>query len=135
MKAMILAAGKGSRLSPLTDKTPKPLLPIQGRPLIEYIVKNLAREGYHQIVINLHHLGDQIIEFLGDGSRYRVDITYSLEEELLETGGGIKKALNLLGNEPFLIVNGDIYTDFRFSDLPEQLPNCLLYTSPSPRDS
>ena len=128
MKAMILAAGKGSRLSPLTDKTPKPLLPIQGRPLIEYIVKNLAREGYHQIVINLHHLGDQIIEFLGDGSRYGVNITYSLEEELLETGGGIKKALNLLGNEPFLIVNGDIYTDFRFSDLPEQLPNdCLAH--------
>ena len=77
MKAMILAAGKGSRLSPLTDKTPKPLLPIQGRPLIEYIVKNLAREGYHEIVVNLHHLGDQIMGLLGDGSRYRVNITYS----------------------------------------------------------
>ena len=75
MKAMILAAGKGSRLSPLTNKTPKPLLPIQGRPLIEYIVKNLAHEGYHEIVINLHHLGDQIIKFLGDGSRYQVEIT------------------------------------------------------------
>ena len=128
MKAMILAAGKGSRLSPLTNKTPKPLLPIQGRPLIEYIVKNLAHEGYHEIIINLHHLGDQIIEFLGDGSRYQVEITYSVEEELLETGGGIKKALNLIGNEPFLTVNGDIYTDFRFSDLPEQLRNdCLAH--------
>ena len=128
MKAMILAAGKGSRLLPLTNKTPKPLLTIQGRPLIEYIVKNLAREGYHEIIINLHHLGDQIMGLLGDGSRYRVNITYSVEEELLETGGGIKKALNLLGKEPFLIVNGDIYTDFRFSDLPEQLPNdCLAH--------
>jgi len=122
MKAMILAAGMGSRLRPLTDETPKPLLPIRNKPLIEILIEQLAAAGFTSLVVNLHHLGHQIREHLGDGSRYNVQIEYSLENQLLETGGGIKKALNLLDNRPFITVNADIYTDFDFSTLPKKLP-------------
>jgi MurNAc alpha-1-phosphate uridylyltransferase len=114
---MILAAGRGERLRPLTDSTPKPMLPVAGRPLLEHQIAWLRAAGVRQIVINLHHLGEQIEQHLGDGSRFGVEIRYSRETTLLETGGGIVKALPLLGGEPFLLLNGDVFTDFPFADL------------------
>jgi MurNAc alpha-1-phosphate uridylyltransferase len=115
--AMILAAGRGERLRPLTDTTPKPLLEVRGEPLIERHVAGLGRAGIRKIVINLAWLGSQISEFLGDGARYGVTILYSREEHALETAGGIFRALPHLTPEPFAVVNGDIYTDFPFDTL------------------
>lgn len=117
MKAMILAAGKGERLRPLTLHTPKPLVRVAGKPLIEYHIEALARAGFQELVINHAWLGGQIEESLGDGARFGVRIAYSAEGEPLETGGGIRKALPLLGEQPFLVVNGDIFTDYDFSRL------------------
>lgn len=117
MKAMILAAGFGERLRPLTEKTPKPLLPVGGKPLIQYHVENLAAVGVRELVINVSWLGEQIRDFLGDGSQFGVDIQWSAEEQPLETGGGIKRALPLLGDAPFLLVNGDVWSDYDFSSL------------------
>lgn len=117
MKAMILAAGKGERLRPLTLTTPKPLVRAGGVPLIEYHLKALAVAGFTEVVINHAWLGQQIENYLGDGSQYGVRIQYSPEGEPLETGGGIFRALPLLGDEAFLVVNGDIWTDFDFSVL------------------
>lgn len=117
MKAMILAAGKGERLRPLTLTTPKPLVRAGGVPLIEYHLKALAVAGFTEVVINHAWLGQQIENYLGDGSQYGVRIQYSPEGEPLETGGGIFRALPLLGEEAFLVVNGDIWTDFDFSVL------------------
>lgn len=117
MKAMILAAGKGERLRPLTLHTPKPLVRAAGVPLIEYHVRALARAGFSELVVNHAWLGQQIEDYLGDGERYGVHIRYSAEGEPLETGGGIFKALPLLGEEPFVVVNGDIFTDYDFSAL------------------
>ena len=118
MKALILAAGRGERLRPLTDNTPKPLLQVGGRPLIEYIIADLARAGFGDLVVNLAHLGEQIQTWLGDGSRLGMHVTYSQEgEDALETGGGIYQALPLLGDGPFLVVNGDVATDFPFASL------------------
>ena len=117
MKAMILAAGKGERLRPLTLHTPKPLVRADGVPLIEYHVLALARAGFSELVVNHAWLGQQIEDYLGDGERYGVRIRYSAEGEPLETGGGIFKALPLLGDEPFVVVNGDIFTDYDFSTL------------------
>ncbi|HSO84306.1 N-acetylmuramate alpha-1-phosphate uridylyltransferase MurU [Thiocapsa sp.] len=111
MKAMILAAGRGNRMRPLTDRIPKPLLEAGGRPLIQYHLERLAAAGIHDIVINHAHLGEQIEAALGDGSRFGVHIRYSPERTALETGGGIFKALPLLGPEPFLVINGDIWCD------------------------
>ena len=121
MKAMILAAGKGERLRPLTLHTPKPLVPVAGVPLIEYHLRALAAAGICEVVINHAWLGHQIEDHLGDGARFGVQIRYSAEHEPLETGGGIFRALPLLGDEPFLLVNGDIWTDYRFDDLPRTL--------------
>lgn len=119
MKAMILAAGRGERMRPLTDTTPKPLLQAGGRMLIEYHLDNLVRVGITDIVINHAHLGTQIEAALGDGARYGARIRYSPEPEgALETGGGIHQALPLLGEGPFLVVNGDIWTDFDYGALP-----------------
>ena len=140
MKAMILAAGRGTRLAPLTDTTPKPMLPLAGRPLIEWQVMALAAAGVSDIVINLHHLGEQIADHLGDGRRYGVNIRYSRESELLETGGGILNALPLLQksssqSETFWLLNGDIFTDFRFNRLPQSLPEgdrAHLVLTPTP---
>ncbi|VVO43783.1 N-acetylmuramate alpha-1-phosphate uridylyltransferase MurU [Pseudomonas fluorescens] len=115
MKAMILAAGKGERMRPLTLTTPKPLVRAGGVPLIEYHLRALAAAGFTEIVINHAWLGQQIEDYLGDGSQYGVSIQYSPEGEPLETGGGIYRALSLLGNEAFLVVNGDIWTDYDFS--------------------
>lgn len=117
MKAMILAAGKGERLRPLTLHTPKPLVRAAGVPLIEYHVHALARAGFSELVVNHAWLGQQIEDYLGNGERYGVSIRYSAEGEPLETGGGIFKALPLLGDEPFVVVNGDIFTDYDFSAL------------------
>lgn len=117
MKAMILAAGRGERLRPLTDTTPKPLLTVGKKSLIEYHLENLAKAGITQIIVNTAWLAKEIHHRLGDGGRYGVNITYSDEVEALETAGGIIQALPLLGNEPFLVVNGDIFTDFDFSSL------------------
>lgn len=117
MKAMILAAGFGERLRPLTETTPKPLLKVGNKPLIQYHIENLVSAGVRELVINTSWLGDQIEAFLGDGSRFGVDISWSREEEPLETGGGIRRALPLLGGEPFLLINGDIWTDYPLVDL------------------
>ncbi|AZD38526.1 Nucleotidyl transferase [Pseudomonas chlororaphis subsp. aurantiaca] len=114
MKAMILAAGKGERMRPLTLTTPKPLIRAAGVPLIEYHLQALARAGFTEIVINHAWLGQQIEDHLGDGSRFGLSIRYSPEGEPLETGGGIFRALPLLGDEPFVVVNGDVWTDYDF---------------------
>jgi len=117
MKAMILAAGFGERLRPLTNDTPKPLLKIANKPLIQYHIERLAAAGVRELVINTSWLGDQIESFLGDGSRFGVDIKWSRESDPLETGGGIRRALPLLGGEPFLVVNGDVWTDYPLQNL------------------
>jgi MurNAc alpha-1-phosphate uridylyltransferase len=116
--AMILAAGRGERLRPLTDTTPKPLLRVRGQPLIEHHVIGLARAGVARIIINLAWLGSQIREYLGDGARYGVSLAYSDETpRALETAGGIFRALPLLQPGPFAVVNGDIFTDFPLATL------------------
>ena len=122
MKAMILAAGKGERMRPLTDHTPKPLLQVAGAPLIEHHIRRLAAAGFRDLVINVSHLGGQIIDFCGDGGRWGVSIAWSPEEFPLETAGGIVKALPLLGEEPFLVVNGDVWIDYRFGQLARYRP-------------
>ena len=122
MHAMILAAGRGERLRPLTDQTPKPLLRAGPRRLIEYHLEALRRAGIRDVVINVAHLADQIRDCLGDGSRYGVDIRYSDESgHALETGGGIFRALPLLRSDPFLVVNGDIWTDLDLATLPQTI--------------
>jgi len=120
MKVMILAAGAGERMRPLTDHTPKPLLSVGGVPLIEHHIRALAGAGITELVINISHLPQQIVAHCGDGSRWGVSIVYSREEVGLETAGGIIKALPLLGDEPFLIVNGDVWTDYPFRDLTDR---------------
>ena len=118
MRAMILAAGRGERLRPLTDELPKPLVEIAGKPLIEYHLEALARAGFREVVINQGHLGDLLPEMLGNGSRWGVNIHWSDEQpEALETGGGIFKALPLLGSAPFLVINGDLWTHYPFARL------------------
>lgn len=122
MRAMILAAGYGKRMQPLTNKTPKPLLTIANRSLIEYHIDRLVQAGFNEIVINLGYLGEQIAQKLGSGSRYHAQIHYSREGDVpLETGGGIYHALPLLGNQPFLVVNSDIWTDYPFENLVNKL--------------
>lgn len=118
MRAMILAAGRGERLRPLTDELPKPLVEIAGKPLIEFHLEALAAAGFREVVINQGHLGDLLPDVLGDGSRWDVTIHWSDEQpEALETGGGIFKALPLLGSAPFLVINGDLWTDYPFARL------------------
>ncbi len=119
MKAMILAAGRGERMRPLTDHTPKPLLPVAGKPLIVHHLEALQAAGIHELVINTGHLGEQLPAALGDGRAWGVHILYSPEPpQALETGGGIFQALPLLGSEPFLVVNGDVWSDCPFARLP-----------------
>ena len=117
MKAMILAAGRGERMRPLTDTTPKPLLKVGGKMLIEYHLEKLKAANIIDVVINHAWLGEQIEQHLGDGSRYGLNIQYSAEGEALETAGGIVNALPQLGNKPFLVINGDIFCDYDISTL------------------
>lgn len=117
MKAMILAAGIGERMRPLTDHTPKPMLPVADVPLIEHHIRRLAAAGFTELVINVSHLADQIIRYCADGSRWGVAIAYAVEAQPLETAGGIANALPLLGDEPFLVVNGDVWIDYPFAQL------------------
>lgn len=115
---MILAAGRGERMRPLSDRVPKPLLQAGGRPLVVGLIESLARAGIVELVVNVSHLGSLIEQELGDGARQRVRIAYSREQEPLETGGGVAYALPLLGTEPFVAVNSDIHCDFDFARLP-----------------
>lgn len=117
MRAMILAAGRGERMLPLTKETPKPLLEVAGVTLLERHLRRMADAGFEEVVINVAHLADQIASFCRDGSRWGLSISISREREPLETAGGIAHALPLLRNEPFLLVNGDVYTDFPFEQL------------------
>ncbi|MGQ0619079.1 MAG: N-acetylmuramate alpha-1-phosphate uridylyltransferase MurU [Panacagrimonas sp.] len=142
MKAMILAAGRGERMRPLTDLLPKPLLPLAGQPLIVHMIERLARAGVRDLVINLGYRGEQIADHLGDGARWGVRIAYSDEgDPPLETGGGVFRALELLGDEPILLVNADVYSDFNFTALaaraqrlPErELAHLVLVPNPAHR--
>lgn len=117
MKAMILAAGLGSRMRPLTDHTPKPMLKVAGKPLIEHQINKLVAAGIKDFVINTAYLAEQIEGYLKDGAHLNCSIQYSRETEPLETGGGIFKALPLLGEAPFLLVNGDVWHDMDYQDL------------------
>ncbi len=135
MKAMILAAGRGERMRPLTDTLPKPLLTVANKPLIVYHLEKLAAIGIKQVVINIAYLGDKIRHALGDGSTWGLSIQYSEEPEPLETAGALLHALPLLGDEPFLLVNGDVWTDFEFSLLMEHplgndLAHLVLVSNP-----
>jgi MurNAc alpha-1-phosphate uridylyltransferase len=117
VKVMILAAGFGERMRPLTDRSPKPLLRVADMPLLEYHLRRLAAAGFREVVINISHLGQQIVDYCGGGERWGLVITYSPEEQPLETAGGIHRALPLLGDGPFLVVNGDIWIDYDFRRL------------------
>lgn len=135
MKAMILAAGRGERMRPLTDRTPKPLLEVRGKPLIVHLIERLAAAGIREIVINIAHLGEQIVDALGDGSAWGAHIVYSDEraEGALESAGGIVKALPLLGDDPFLVVNADVWSDYPFDaarELGEALAHLVLVPNP-----
>lgn len=130
---MILAAGKGERMRPLTLTTPKPLIAVNGIPLIEYHIKALAAAGFTELVINHAWLGQQIEGYLGNGKQFGVSIQYSAEGEPLETGGGILKALPLLGEHPFLIVNGDVFCNYPFEQLKhpiDHLAHLVLVNNP-----
>jgi MurNAc alpha-1-phosphate uridylyltransferase len=117
MKAMLLAAGRGERLRPITDHIPKALVEAGGKPLIGWHLERLARAGFREAVINVSHLGERIVERLGDGRAYGLRLHYSRERERLETAGGIANALPLLGTEPFLLVNADVYCECDFARL------------------
>ena len=117
MKAMVLAAGQGTRLRPLTEHTPKALVPVAGRPMIEYSLLLLRHYGIRDIIINLHHLGDQIESYLGTGKQWGLKITYSKELELLDTGGGLLKAKPFLQEGTFIVINTDVLIDLSLSDL------------------
>ncbi|WGL15844.1 nucleotidyltransferase family protein [Microbulbifer bruguierae] len=137
--AMVLAAGFGKRMRPITDHTPKPLIPVLGKPLIEYALEHLAAAGVTKVVVNLAHLGDQIRQHLGGGEQWGLQIRYSEESEPLETAGGITKALPLLGDEPFLVVNGDVWCDFDITSwienpLPQDCPGRLLMVPNPPHN-
>ena len=138
MKAMILAAGRGERLRPLTDATPKALVEAGGKPLIGWHLERLAAAGWREAVVNVSHLAEQIVERIGDGAHFGLRITYSREPQPLETAGGIANALRLLGAEPFLLVNADIYCEFPFARLSgvalgERLAHLVLVPNPAHR--
>ena len=136
MKAMILAAGLGERMRPLTEHTPKPLLSAGGKPLLQWHLEHLAAAGFSELVINVSHLGQQIIDFVGDGRPWQCVVEFSRETEPLETAGGIIQALPLLGDAPFAIVNGDIWCDYDLARLQSldwcegQLAHLVLVDNP-----
>lgn len=126
MKAMILAAGRGKRMGQLTENTPKPLLKVRGKTLIEWQIERLRERGFSELVINLGYLGEQIRRHLGGGSRLGVRIEYSIEPQAgLETGGGVFQALPLLGNEPFLLTNADVFCDYPYQLLADKRPESI----------
>jgi MurNAc alpha-1-phosphate uridylyltransferase len=133
--ALIFAAGLGERMRPLTDHTPKPLLPVGGKPLIVWHLEKLAAAGVHYVVINTSHLAEQFPDMLGDGSRWGLRIRYAYEGSTpLETGGGMLNALTLLGHEPFLVVSGDVWCDADFATLPavpEGVAHLLMVDNPA----
>jgi MurNAc alpha-1-phosphate uridylyltransferase len=138
MKAMLLAAGRGERLRPLTDEVPKALVEAGGKPLIAWHLERLARAGLREAVINVSHLGSRIIERVGDGARFGLRVQYSRERERLETAGGIANALALLGREPFLLVNADVYCECDFArlrsvELGARLAHLVLVPNPPHR--
>lgn len=138
MKAMLLAAGRGERLRPLTDAVPKALVEAGGKPLIVWHLERLARAGIRDAVINISHLGERIVERLGDGARFGLRLHYSRERERLETAGGIANALELLGRAPFLLVNADVYCECDFArlmniQLGDRLAHLVLVPNPSHR--
>ncbi|GAB2791269.1 nucleotidyltransferase family protein [Halomonas shantousis] len=133
MKAMILAAGLGTRMRPLTDHCPKPLLAAGGKPLIVHHLERLAAAGIHEVVVNVSYRAEQIIEALGDGSRYGVSISWSRETTPLETAGGLRQALPLLGDAPFLLINGDVWCNLDLRRLPPlgaDLAHLVLVANP-----
>jgi N-acetyl-alpha-D-muramate 1-phosphate uridylyltransferase len=136
MKAMLLAAGRGERLRPITDDIPKALVEAGGKPLIVWHLERLAAAGLREVVINVSHLGERIVERLGDGARFGLRLAYSRERERLETAGGIANALPLLGPGAFLLVNADVYCECDFSrlmklDLGERLAHLVLVPNPA----
>ncbi|MBS0288833.1 MAG: nucleotidyltransferase family protein [Proteobacteria bacterium] len=132
MKAMILAAGRGERMRPLTDSCPKPLLMINGKPLIVYHLESLCQAGITDIIVNVRYLAEQIQSYLGNGQAFGVNIVYSVETFELEVGGGINRALPLLGDQPFIVVNSDIWTDYPFAQLkpPKGLAHLVMVDNP-----
>ena len=135
MKAMILAAGRGERMRPLTDTTPKPLLEVKGKALIVWLIEKLVKAGFEEIIINVAHLGQKIIDALGDGSKFGVKIIYSDEqrEGALESAGGIVKALPILGKDTFLVVNADVWCNYEFDssfELGNDLAHLILVSNP-----
>nr|WP_321266940.1 nucleotidyltransferase family protein [uncultured Sulfurimonas sp.] len=135
MKAMILCAGRGERMRPLTDTLPKPLLEVKGKPLLVWHLEKLAKCGFKDVVINIAHLGFMIPDKIGDGSHWNLNITYSDEQDegALESAGGIIKALRLLGDKPFLVVNGDVFCEYDFNasfDLKDKLAHLILVPNP-----
>jgi MurNAc alpha-1-phosphate uridylyltransferase len=138
MKAMLIAAGRGERLRPLTDAVPKALVEAGGKPLIAWHLERLARAGFREAVINVSHLGSRIVERIGDGARFGLRVHYSRERERLETAGGIANALPLLGREPFLLVNADVYCECDFArlsaiELGPRLAHLVLVPNPAHR--
>jgi MurNAc alpha-1-phosphate uridylyltransferase len=136
MKAMLLAAGRGERLRPITDEIPKALVEAGGKPLIAWHLERLAAAGLREVVVNVSHLGERIVERLGDGGRFGLRLAYSRERERLETAGGIANALPLLGPQPFLLVNADVYCECDFGrliklDLGERLAHLVLVPNPA----
>lgn len=138
MIAMLLAAGRGDRLRPITDTIPKPLVEVCGEPLIAHHLRRLAQAGIDTVVVNLGWLGEQILERIGSGVEYGVNVIYSPEgDNILETGGGIHRALPMLGRDPFLVVNADIYTDMPVPDvglLDGELGHLILVPKPAYRE-
>ena len=136
MKAMILAAGRGNRMRPLTDHTPKPLVEVLGKPLIVHHLLNFAAAGVTDVVINISHLAEKMQQTLADGNQFGVTIHYSYEPTALETGGGIYQALPLLGDEPFIVISADIWTDYPLATLknilaPNHLAHLIMVDNPS----
>ena len=152
--AMILAAGEGTRLRPITDKIPKAMVEVGGRPLIDYALETVRRAGLGEVVINLHYLGSMIRDYIGDGSRYGLRVRFSEEDPLLDSGGGIVHAREFLGDRTFVTLNADTIIAADLKKIVEshrasratatmvlrkdpkmaEFGLCLLYTSPSPRD-
>lgn len=135
MKAMILAAGRGERLRPLTDETPKPLIPVGPRPLIGHHLAALAEAGFRDVAINVAYRAEQIMRVLGDGSDWGLNLRYSVETPgALDTGGGVRNALGLLGSAPFALISADVFTDFDYARLcvrDEADAHCILVDNPS----